>query len=336
MLMFPEEMPTRSPRALRSFVHARSAFRSYLGTRRGQDLQTAKDGFSQAESADPSFSLATFYVAVTANELREHQVAISKLQALASRRVPFLPEVHLQLAYAYTKTYLDENYKTAETALDNAKAAASATRRDEFLPLVEASRVFLRSVMGAYGPDDSRDEHLREAVALGTKLLASREVSRTREPRAVRHEIYNSLGIAHMRQGERAKEPADKRSLWEQAERDFEQALELGPNAVRVLQNRGTLHRLEGDYLAAVNQLDRANESYRAALAQFLRSVEINALDQFPHFWLSILSARLGAWEDAARHCENGKKQQGSVKVDRWSRLEEAIRKQDPSLLPKS
>lgn len=333
--MLPEELlPTRNPRALRSFVHGRAAFRAYLDTRRSQALQAAETEFTQAEVADPAFSLATFYLAVTANELRDHDKAISKLKTLALRKVEFLPEVHLQLAYAYAKQYTDASFKSAESALNEARQAAKNTHRKEFLPLVDAYHVFLHSVIGAYGPEHERDDRLKKAVDLGSKLLREKAASKTKAPETVKHEIRNALGIAHTRQGQRAQDPAQKTKLWKLAEENLELALALAPNAVRVLQNRGTLRQLEGDYLVKTGQTKEANEKYRAALDEFSRAIEINALDQFPHFSSAILWAKLGDWSAAKKSYHMGMRQRGAVPVRKWDQLQQAIQKKEVNSLP--
>src|SRR5215471_14945491 len=94
-------LPTRSAEALRSYVKGQDAFQAYWGSRALADLEEARERFSEAERSDPNFALASFYTAVAENELRQHDSAIARLSALAERKVDFLPETYLQLAYAY-------------------------------------------------------------------------------------------------------------------------------------------------------------------------------------------------------------------------------------------
>ena len=64
-------LPTQNPDALLHFVHGRNALQAWFGTGREQDLQTARVEFAEAEGFDPGFALASFYVALADNELRE-------------------------------------------------------------------------------------------------------------------------------------------------------------------------------------------------------------------------------------------------------------------------
>lgn len=327
-----EQLPTKSAEALRSYVRGQDSFQAYWGSRAIADLEHARDYFSEAERSDPNFALATFYVAVTENELRRHDSAIERLSALTERGVEFLPETYLHLAYAYTKKYTDEDYTRAERALDRSESEARVRHRSSLIPILEGYRVFLYSVIGGRSKTHDRARYLDEAIKRGETLLADPTVARLESRDAVLLEVHNALGIAFMRQGEAAVEQADKQRLWSRANAEYERALQINPNVVRVLQNIGTLKKMQADFLRQTDP-GVAAALDREALGIIRRTLAINPHDQFPHYRAAVLSARLGDWDAAERYYASGQKVPGSVKTQEWTRLRSSIDNKDISFL---
>lgn len=340
-------LPTESPEALRSFVKGRDLFQTYLASGRGAELDQAKACFTRATSIDPVFDLAGFYLAMANNELRDHDAAIAQLRPLASRLGEFLPEIHLQLAYAHIKKYETESYFVADQLLDETVRAAHKARRKEMELLAGAMRVFLYSVMGGrLRRDDKeqqtkeRDQYTEKAINLGNELLDQR-TAKGQAAEVARFEIRNGLGIAYLRKGD-AAEPfsPEQDRLWLQSEEHLRQALVLKPNSVRALQNVGTLRKLQGDHLRRAGSRQEALRRYEEAREAYLQSIELNPLDQFPHYRMAELSVRVAElgdrpeeWVRALEFCEMGRRQKGSVKDESWARVLRAIEEMNPDIL---
>jgi tetratricopeptide (TPR) repeat protein len=159
-------------------VKGQDAFQAYWASRALDDLEKARELFTEAERSDPNFALASFYTAVAENELRQHDSAIARLSALAGRGVDFLPETYLHLAYAYTKKYTDEDYTLAEGALEKSEREARTRDRSSFLPVVQGYRVFLYSLIGGRSKRPnrasiSRTQSLKESGCLLIQRLPS-------------------------------------------------------------------------------------------------------------------------------------------------------------------
>jgi tetratricopeptide (TPR) repeat protein len=336
---FSNSVPTDRPEALKSFVEGREQFQAYLGSGSSSELEAASQLFEQAVNSDPRFDLAVFYHALTRSELRDSDAAIEKLQILVTKGVDFLPEAYLHMAYAHTKKYLDDEYYKAKEALDRARVEAARIGEKELKPIIEAYRVFLYAVMGGRLKDtDKRKKYTDEAIQLGKKNL--RKILLRRDKRSVsliKLELHNALGIAYMRKGE-ASEAFSKQQekFWSLASKHFQAALQLGLNPVRVRQNMGTLLRIQGRQFRernAAGDREKAEECYRQAVREYQASIAINPLDQFPHYELARLYARLGQWGLAQERFNYGRQQKGAVKPASWAQIEEVIAKQDASLL---
>jgi tetratricopeptide (TPR) repeat protein len=314
------DRPTQSAEALLSFVEGRELLRNYFGSGRSDDLVRARTSFSDAEQVDPQFALATFYLAMVDNELRDADAAISRLETLIRRRVNFLPEAYLQLAYAHTKKYTDKDFFEAEAALNQAMELARAQGRGDLIPLIEAYRAFLFSVMGGRLQNGARQQYVEKAIELGTRLLEDRSLAALSayDRDQVRLEIHNALGISYMRKGD-----------WALAHHHYSEALKISPNDTRVLQNIGTLLLTEGDRLLRNGDPVEAAQRYRAAQELYRRSLDLNSHDQFPHYRMAGLAARLGEWDAAARFYASGIQEQGWVPEEDWKRLQRAIEFRD-------
>ncbi len=362
--------PTKDAEALSSFVQGRALFQSYLGTGHGEELRQARDRFATAAARDPEFDIAKLYLAATQTELREPDAAIPNLEDLVKRN-RYLPEAHVQLAYAHIKRYRNADYGTAAEELTKAVNAARTVKRSELIDLIEAYRVFLLAVRGGRGTDDvsQKKRYLGEAVTAGKELLkraaaqdkvrverATDEASRKKhylrqavnaakkllkrpkdqdkapnEKLAVQFEANNALGIAFLWLGELFPFEPDSASFWTQSEQYFRAALALRPNSVRALQNMGLLFMVQGDRLP--NEPIKAGEFYEQGKDFVRQSLRLNPFDQYPHFQMALLSARTGAWSEAKQSLESGSKQKGAVPQEKWAAIEKAINTQDRSLV---
>jgi tetratricopeptide (TPR) repeat protein len=334
--MTSNNWPTQSPEALANFVEGRDFLRSYIFSGRGDDLKHARSNFSEAEHSDPEFTLATYYVAVADSELRDSDAAIERLESLARKQVDFLPETYLQLAYAHTRKYRDRNYLEAEKALNRASDYAKSRDRRNLVPLIEACRTFLYSVMGGRLEHGDRAAYLDRSIAIGMSLLVDSAVADlpAYDRDQVLFQVHNALGIAFMRKGQSEEAfSAGQNDYWARANQHYAAALALRPGAPRVLQNIGTLLLNEGDQLFRAGEMERAATKWLAALEVYRRSLDVNSHDQFPHYRVSELAARLGDWDTAERFYESGMKEKGGVKAESWEEVSRAILRKDPTPL---
>jgi tetratricopeptide (TPR) repeat protein len=328
--MQSKDWPTQSAEALASFVEGRDFLRNYIFSGRGDELKRARASFSEAEESDPEFALATYYVAVADSELRDSDAAIQRLESLTRRDVGFLPETYLQLAYAQVRKYEDPLYFAADESLHRAIKHANSRGRGELLPLIDACRAFLYSVMGGRLKTGDRTVYIEKSIEVGKRLLVERAVSGlpAYDRDQVLFQAHNALGIAFMRKGQTETDFSEAQErYWAQADEHYEKALRLRPGAPRVLQNVGTLLRMQGDQLFRADNTEGAVEKWRTALDVYRRSLDVNRHDRFPHYRASELAARLGEWDTAASYYESGLsiKERGGVKADQWERLSRAI-----------
>lgn len=344
--MSPERstaIPTDRPEALKSFIEGREQFHSYLGNGSSGELEKASQLFEEAANSDPDFDLAVFYHALTRAELRDSDTAILKLQGLIKKDVEFLPEAYLHLAYAYTKKYRDPEFRKAEDALDQAMIEAKRVGDRALKPIIKAYRVFLYAVMGGRlrkADAQTKKKYIDKAIRLGKWNLWKRRWRREDRPSLlIKLELNNALGIAYMRKGEASKAFSEEQEgWWKVASSYFEAALELGLNPVRVHQNMGTLLKLKGEQFqrrSDPGDLEKAKEYYRAAVEEYQLSIGINPRDQFPHYALAQLYARLDQWDLAREHLTYGRQQGGAVELASWEQVERAVVLKDASILDK-
>jgi tetratricopeptide (TPR) repeat protein len=328
-------LPTENPEALMAFVQGRNALQSYLGSGRSEDLERAREGFSAAHHDDPAFDLASFYLAVASTELRDSQTAIEILEPLTNRAIDFLPEALLHLAYAYTKTYESPAFLEAERALDKALQEASRRARPDLTVIIKAYQVFLYSVMaGRYDDKSARPRYVQQAIQLGQHLLIDPVTRKTPARDQILFELHNALGIAYWRKGENEPPFSDIQSAsWTTAHTHFDKAMRIRPNATRALQNLGSLLIAEGDQFAANGQMQLAEQRYLAARKAYVDSLALNPVDQFPHYRVSWLAARLGDWQTAEQYFDSGRQQPGAVNAADWEKLKRAIDHRDPNEL---
>lgn len=334
--MAPKEFPTADADAFSNFVQGRALFQEYLGNGSGEELNQARDRFATAAARDPQFHIAILYLAVTQTELRDTAAAIPALEQLILNK-SFLPEAHVQLAYAHIKLYTDDDFAKADKELNEAAAAAKAERRNDLIDLIGAYRVFLFAARGGRGHEspDQKRKYLESAKTLGNQLL-NRPVAAgdpSAETMAVQFEANNGMGIASLWFGELF--PADPQAVnsWVESEGYLRAALALRPKSVRVLQNMGLLYMVRGDRSEKdpSKGADKAKELYGQAKDFVAQSLKLNPFDQYPHYQMALLSVKTGDWTTAATYVESGMKQKGAVGSAKWIKVKEAIRDKDAS-----
>jgi tetratricopeptide (TPR) repeat protein len=327
-----KDFPTKDADAFSNFVQGRALFQAYLGSGRGEELNQARDRFAIAAARDPDFDIAKLYLAVTQTELRESDAAIPTLEELIQRK-SYLPEAHVQLAYAHIKRYRDADYAAAEEELSKAVQAARSGKRNDLIDLIGAYRVFLLAVRGGRGTDSPQQKrlYLDEALRLGKELLkhAATEDNAPQERLAVQFEVNNAIGIAFLWLGELFQSEPDSAMWWVQSEKYFRAALDLRPKSVRVLQNIGLLYMVRGD--RAHKEPTKALELYGQSKVFIAQSLKLNPFDQYPHFQMALLSIKTGDWATAETSVESGMKQKGAVSPGKWASVKEAIDARDIS-----
>ena len=323
-------LPTGNPDALRTFVHGNDQFRSYLTSGKGQDLEQARKSFDTATALDPQFHLARFYRALAESELRQAESAIEGFTILLKAPVKFRAEVLIHLAYAHIKRYRDADYFEAERLLKEAREEAGGQEnRKDLQTLVDALTVFLYGVMGGRMEDVSRQaDFLDKAIKLGEGMLSAPWAGRAES----RFEVLNGLGIAYMRKAAAAEGPG-KAVLWDVAQDRFMESLDVRPNAVRAMQNLGTMFGLQAREAKAIGQEERCSELWASAQEWLKKSLELNPLDRFPHYRMSMLFAFKGNWVEATQYYDSGKEQSGAVDEASWTKLGSAIQERDTAAL---
>ncbi|MGA8220335.1 MAG: hypothetical protein WB780_01690 [Candidatus Acidiferrales bacterium] len=330
--MAPKEFPTADADAFSNFVQGRALFQEYLGNGSGEELSQARDHFATATARDPKFDIAKLYLAVTQTELRDTATAIPALEQLILNK-SFLPEAHVQLAYAHIKLYTDDDFAKADKELDEAAAAAKTEHRNDLIDLICAYRVFLFAVRGGRGHEspDQKRKYLESAKTLGNRLL-KRPVAAgdpSAESMAVQFEANNGMGIASLWFGELFPTDPQAAQSWVESEGYLKAALALRPKSVRVLQNMGLLYMVQGD--RAEKNPAKAQELYGQAKDFVGQSLKLNPFDQYPHFQMALLSIKTGDWTTAQTYVDSGTKQKGAVGSGKWSTLKEAIHDRDAS-----
>jgi tetratricopeptide (TPR) repeat protein len=171
--------------------------------------------------------------------------------------------------------------------------------------------------------------------------IGERVVTDPRASQAVRFEALNALGIAWMRLGEcyafeiekddsgldwsgtGLSLEGDLESLakdgWGKAQSYFEQALELLPNSVRVLQNMATMRLLMVKHKFATDTPAVLQEAKRLVR----RSLEVNDQDQFPFYQLAQIAILEKNAAEAFEYINQGRSKPGAVKVKSWAEVQQ-------------
>jgi tetratricopeptide (TPR) repeat protein len=239
-------------------------------------------------------------------------------------------QVSLQLAYAQIKTYKQAGFDAAEADLFTAEMDASKAGDTELMLQAKSIRVFLYAVLAGHATEELRKlEGAKNAIQLGNELLEQApEGSRP----AVRFEALNALGIAWMRVGEAHWEAiGDKATSWAKAQKYYDEALEIIPNSLRVLQNLAKLRLLQVEQLKDKNArtlLEQAKEYCE-------RSLDVSDQDMYPYYLLAQIEAKLGylvknederpyfmaAWE----YVHIGRGRPGAVTEEQWAEVERTL-----------
>jgi tetratricopeptide (TPR) repeat protein len=341
----------RSRIAQRSFVLGERSLRAYLAGGNVRFLKDAEANLSLIGPDTKQYQTARYYLGITKAQLRKSGESIEILQKLRESisnksqepeyDFSFADRIDLQLAYAQIKTYRDEGFVAAEQALNALRSSAKLHNSSEFLLQVKALQAFLYSVMAGRSKRREEKPHfISAAISVGSEVVKDPDASQ-----AVRFEALNALGIAWMRFGEycalnRKNETkigfdwsmfdpsffstgqdlaSQERAGWAEAQAYFDQALEITPNSVRVLQNMATLRLLQVENGVLSDRTDVLEEAKKFVK----RSLEVNDQDQFPYSQLARIALLENDPKSALECIRQGRSRPGAVKEERWIELEQ-------------
>jgi hypothetical protein len=313
-----------SPRtAQQAFLLGERSLRAYLAGGNLRFLRDAETNFSALRPHDKAFTKAQFFLGITKSQLRESAESIEIFQNLRSHvDRDMANQISLQMAYAQIKKYNEEGYAAAERELNQVQEAASTAKNEELLLQTKAVQVFLYSVLSGRSKNEkAKPEYAVRAIKLGEEILAA--VSKSPEStRAHRFEALNALGIAWMRVGQYEWPGFDKRAVsWARAESFYNQALEIIPNSVRVLQNMAALRILEVE-LGSIRERDVLLKEAK----QFCElSLEVSDQDRYPFYLLAKVSALQGKATAAREYISIGRTKPGAVTDKQWAEIEDLL-----------
>ena len=308
--------------------------RAYAAGGNVRFLQDALVSLRAVKQEDPNFDNARFCIGVTYGQLRQEQEALEILSELRDSvrarhgSAPFLYRIELQIAYFNIKLYTDEGFDQAEALLKKLQDEAVKRSGTEWLSQVKSLQAFLFSVKAGYSSDEAkRPLFANLAVSISQCLLY--------EPNSpeVRFEALNALGIASMRladQKTRSKNATSDsmyQSEWAEAERAFQNALDIVPDSVRVLQNIGTMRTLQAKTTSGEDRdslLHSAEESVKLSL-------DVNDQDQHPFFQLAEIALESKKPLKALEYVRIGRSRPGAVKPMEWIRLERSAMQMRPA-----
>jgi tetratricopeptide (TPR) repeat protein len=328
MWMTSRSTVSESLTSKQSFVLGERSLRAYLAGGGVRFLEDAEASFSALRPEDRAFDYARFYLGVAKTQLRKTSESIKIFEELRNRTTylndGLKTQIPLQLAYAQIKTYTSEGFKAAEEELRRVEESAVNAKDEELLLQTKAIKVFLYSVLSVYGEDvDLMPTNAENAVKLGEELLDT--VPTTADSgRALRFEALNALGIAWMRIGEKQWNGfADRATSWGNAQRFYDQALQIIPNSLRVLQNLARLRLLQVDLDPTRDKevlLEQAKEYCE-------RSLEVSDQDQYPFYLLAQIATKQSDARAAWENIHIGRAKPGAVKEKEWVEVEDAARR---------
>ena len=304
-----------------NFVLGEQSLRAYLAGGNVRFLEDAEASFDAISRNDKRYDTARFYLGITKTQLRKTNESIPILEELR-RRTPsstssseLADKIALQLAYAHIKTYTEAGYEAAETQLQELENTAKVSGNRALLGESQAIHVFLYSVMAGRSKQEARrPEFARKSLELGEELLRSAPFSPE-----IRFEAYNAMGIAWMRIAEAGWDGfAHRDNSWTGAQDNYDEALRIIPNSVRVLQNLAKLRMLQvadgaqGDVSALLED----------AKGYCARSLTVNDQDQYPYLELARIAAAQGDAKAALDAVRTGRTRPGRVDEDDWMRVE--------------
>lgn len=314
-------------------------------------LQDASASFNRAVLQDKRFDLARFYLGVTQTQLRKTDESIPILERLRDRGVELDGQVRMQLAYAHIKRYRQEDYSIAESELENVVRSASKRKREGVRLQAQALQVFLYSVMAGHLKDenhlkqeDQRRLYARRTLDLGQQVLNRVPLIQDQAiSRAAQFDVLNGMGIAWMRIANAEWAGFEARTTsWAMAQSYYDQALDLRPSAVVVLQNIGTMRLLQAERAEKTGDAAGASAFRADAERLYLRSIEMNDHDQFPFYRLAQIAVAAKKRQEALDYIQVGRTKSGAVKEEEWNKvLQEAlmlpvVSAQKPTLAPAS
>ena len=307
----------------RNFVLGERSLRAYFAGGNVRYLKEAESSFSEVKPGDKEFDGARFYLGVAKAQLRKTTESIEILEDLRARaakserrnQAEFERQIGLQLAYAHIKSYTESGYLAAEAELERIEEAALRTGQGDALLQAQSMKAFLYSVLAGHGEDEgARPGHATHAIELAERILS--KASRSDEgAQALRFEALNALGIAWMRAGEGEWYGFDDRaSCWARAQSYYDQALEIIPNSVRVLQNLALMRLLQCEAEVSADQ-----EALLREAQEFCeRSLGVSDQDQYPYYLLARIAVRQGKRSEALEYVRTGRTRPGAVKEESW------------------
>ncbi len=304
-----------------NFVLGEQSLRAYLAGGNVRFLEDAEASFDAISRSDQRYDAARFYLGITKTQLRKTNESIPIFEELRGRTPlnasssELADKIALQLAYAHIKTYTDAGYEAAETQLQELEHTASVKGDRALLGQSQAIHVYLYSVMaGRSKQEQRRPEFARKSLDLGQELLRNAPFSPD-----IKFEAYNAMGIAWMRIAEAGWEGfAHGDHSWVEAQDNYDEALRIIPNSVRVLQNLAKLRMLQvadGGHGEVSALLEDAKE-YCA------RSLTVNDQDQYPYLELARIAAAQGDAKAAVEAVRTGRTRPGVVSEGDWKRVE--------------
>jgi tetratricopeptide (TPR) repeat protein len=331
MPIFSRSTEAGNRTARQSFLFGERSLRAYLAGGNVRFLEDAEASFAALKPRDKEFDSAQFYLGVAKTQLRKTDESIRIFQGLRNRttgtaaraNAGFEDQVSLQLAYAHIKNYEPEGFWAAEQELNRVAGEATAAGNRQLLLQTKAIQVFLYSVLSGRSTEKgSRPEYANRALALGNEILGALPKT-LGSAQALRCEALNALGITWMRIGE-AQWPgfANRATSWANAQSYYDQALEIIPSSLRVLQNLAKLRLLQADVAgpsAARARLEEAKEYCE-------RSLTVSDRDQYPFYLLARIALGLRNPEAAWEYIHTGRTRPGAVKDEDWAKLEAAAR----------
>jgi tetratricopeptide (TPR) repeat protein len=304
-----------------NFVLGEQSLRAYLAGGNARFLDDAEANFDAIRQNDQWYDDAQFYLGITKTQLRKTDESIPifeelrKRKHLATSNSDLAHKVALQLAYAHIKTYKDHGFQAAETQLEELEKNANVSGNRTLLAQSQAIHVFLYSVMAGHSEhEEKRSEFARKSLKLGKDLLRTSPFSPE-----ITFEARNAIGIAWMRIAESNwKELGNRDDSWAKAQSNYDEALKIIPNSVRVLQNLAKLRLLQ---VAHGSQGD-VSTLLAEAKDYCVRSLAVNDHDRYPYLELAQIAAAQGDAKAAIDAVRTGRTRPGAVDGGKWARVE--------------
>ncbi len=327
MLVNPYKI--REPEAFRGFVEGVQSLQLYMRTNASAQLEEAEEQLNDALAVEPDFAAAQYYKAVALIHGRHAEEAAKILERLNQEEVPFKIEVLYNLAFAYGKTYRYTQVNLALETIEEAEELATEQHKPDLQLMAKALRAWVKAVLGAYPfyhIEDAQEreadfqkrqkKYLPEAVELADSVLrdsASKSFS-AEASLAARVEANNAAGGALMYMGvHSARFGESTEELWKRAEAYYDDALQLHPRNVRVLDDKATLYLMRACRAMRQEKAQEAKQFGRTAREIQDRSLRYHRHDRFRYYQLAQILAVLEEWDQAKIEAEHILKEPGAV-----------------------